>query len=166
MGIRTSDFIIGWKRREQPLDIGIVDESSMLTQTQVDDLKKIFKSLILFGDPGQLSPVEQDGRMVFHKLPDEKKFFLTTIHRQSQGNPIIDLANCLREPEITYKAFDNKIKNIAEQDNRGRVASRVSADGMWRARVSVWRNDSRLSGIADVRKAGDRSETYLSMGGP
>ena len=36
----------------------------------------LFKVLILFGDPAQLSPVEQDGRMVFHKLPDEKKSVL------------------------------------------------------------------------------------------
>ncbi len=166
VGIRTSDFIIGWKRREQPLDIGIVDESSMLTQTQVDDLKKIFKILILFGDPGQLSPVEQDGRMVFHKLPDEKKFFLTTIHRQSQGNPIIDLANFLREPEITYKAFDNKIKQIAEQDNRVQVSSRVSPDLMCRSPVLVWRNHTRLRLIAAFRKAFDIPENSLIMGEP
>ena len=29
-GLRGSDFILGWKRREDPLDIGFVDEASML----------------------------------------------------------------------------------------------------------------------------------------
>jgi exodeoxyribonuclease V len=29
---RQSDFIKGWKRREEPLDVGFVDESSMLDE--------------------------------------------------------------------------------------------------------------------------------------
>ena len=33
-GLRGSDFIKGWKRREEPLDVGFVDESSMLDQRQ------------------------------------------------------------------------------------------------------------------------------------
>ncbi len=35
-GLRGSDFITGWKRREEPLDIGLVDESSMLDERQFD----------------------------------------------------------------------------------------------------------------------------------
>ena len=38
-GLRGSDFIKGWKRREEPLDVGFVDESSMLDERQFDDLK-------------------------------------------------------------------------------------------------------------------------------
>ena len=41
-GLRGSDFITGWKRREDPLDIGFVDESSMLDDKQFEDLKEIF----------------------------------------------------------------------------------------------------------------------------
>ena len=33
-GLRGSDFIQGWKRREEPLDVGFVDESSMLDEKQ------------------------------------------------------------------------------------------------------------------------------------
>jgi exodeoxyribonuclease-5 len=33
-GLRGSDFITGWSRREDPLDIGFVDESSMLDERQ------------------------------------------------------------------------------------------------------------------------------------
>ena len=39
-GLRGSDFITGWKRRDDPLDIGFVDESSMLDARQLDDLKR------------------------------------------------------------------------------------------------------------------------------
>ena len=35
-GLRGSDFIKGWKRREEPLDVGFVDESSMLDERQLD----------------------------------------------------------------------------------------------------------------------------------
>ena len=50
-GLRGSDFITGWKRRDEPLDVGMIDEASMLDDKQFEDLKEIFPSLILFGDP-------------------------------------------------------------------------------------------------------------------
>ena len=61
----VSDFIKGWKRRDEPLDIGLVDEASMLDEKQFDDLREIFPTLIIFGDPAQLAPVGQSGEMVF-----------------------------------------------------------------------------------------------------
>jgi len=81
-GLRGSDFITGWKRREEPLDIGFVDESSMLDDKQFEDLKEIFPTLLLFGDPAQLAPVGQSGTMVFEKLPKERVLNLSRIHRQ------------------------------------------------------------------------------------
>ncbi len=42
-GLRGSDFIKGWKRREEPLDVGFIDESSMLDERQFDDLREIFR---------------------------------------------------------------------------------------------------------------------------
>ena len=44
-GLKGSDFIKGWKRREEPLDIGFVDESSMLDARQLEDLNEIFPTL-------------------------------------------------------------------------------------------------------------------------
>ena len=72
-GLRGSDFITGWKRREEPLDIGFVDESSMLDDKQFADLKDIFPMLLLFGDPAQLAPIHQSGAMVFDTLPKEAR---------------------------------------------------------------------------------------------
>src|SRR5690554_3916111 len=71
-GLRGSDFIKGWKRREDPLDIGFIDESSMLDARQFQDLHEIFQTLVLFGDPAQLAPVGQSGEMVFDTLPEAK----------------------------------------------------------------------------------------------
>ena len=36
-GLRGSDFIRGWKRREDALDVGLIDEASMLDEKQFDD---------------------------------------------------------------------------------------------------------------------------------
>jgi len=81
-GLRGSDFITGWKRREEPLDIGFIDESSMLDDKQFEDLKEIFPTLLLFGDPAQLAPVNQSGTMVFEKLPKKRVMNLNRIFRQ------------------------------------------------------------------------------------
>ncbi|MBD3625982.1 MAG: AAA family ATPase, partial [Rhodobacteraceae bacterium] len=54
-GLRGSDFITGWKRRDDPLDIGFIDEASMLDDRQFEDLKEIFSTRILFGEPAQLA---------------------------------------------------------------------------------------------------------------
>ncbi|MFN0115719.1 MAG: AAA family ATPase, partial [Paracoccaceae bacterium] len=80
-GLRGSDFIKGWKRREEPLDIGFVDEASMLDERQLDDLREIFPTLILFGDPAQLAPVGASGEMVFDGLPENAKLTLSRVHR-------------------------------------------------------------------------------------
>ncbi|MEM9844670.1 MAG: AAA family ATPase, partial [Pseudomonadota bacterium] len=75
-GLKGSDFILGWKRREDPLDIGFVDEASMLNARQYEDLSEIFPTLLLFGDPAQLAPVNQSGAMVFDTLPEPRKMVL------------------------------------------------------------------------------------------
>jgi hypothetical protein len=69
-GLRGSDFIQGWKRRDEPLDIGLIDEASMLDARQYSDLRELFRTLILFGDPAQLAPVGGTGGMVFDDLPE------------------------------------------------------------------------------------------------
>ena len=88
-GLRGSDFITGWKRREDPLDIGFVDESSMLDEKQFADLQEIFPTLLLFGDPAQLPPVQSSGGMVFETLSAPRVLTLDRIHRQDAGNPIL-----------------------------------------------------------------------------
>ena len=104
-GLRGSDFITGWKRREEPLDIGFVDEASMLDDRQFEDLKEIFPNLILFGDPAQLAPVNQSGSMVFDALPEPRRLILNRIHRQEAGNPILDLAHALADPAAGVRGF-------------------------------------------------------------
>jgi exodeoxyribonuclease-5 len=152
-GLRGSDFITGWKRREDPLDIGFVDESSMLDQRQYDDLREIFPTLLLFGDPAQLAPVGQSGEMVFDKLKGPRKLELSRIHRQAKGNPILDLAHALSDDSLGFEEFERMIEQAAGKDDRVVIAQRVDADLMARSPVLVWRNKTRVRLIQAFRGA-------------
>ncbi len=165
-GLRGSDFIKGWKRREEPLDIGFVDESSMLDERQFDDLREIFPTLILFGDPAQLAPVGLSGAMVFDRLGQGRKLTLSRIHRQAQDNPILDLAHALGDPAITFPAFERLIEQAAARDDRVVIAERADAGLMARSPVLVWRNATRIRLINAFRAAHGAPEDQLIAGEP
>lgn len=165
-GLRGSDFITGWKRRDEPLDIGFVDESSMLDDKQFDDLKEIFSTLFLFGDPAQLAPVNQSGAMVFDRLGDSAKLELSRVHRQAASNPILDLAHALSDPEIGFQEFENLIEDKAKKDDRVIWAQRVEVDLMARSPVLVWRNVTRIRLINAFRQVHGAPEDALLSGEP
>ncbi len=165
-GLRGSDFITGWKRREDPLDIGFVDESSMLDERQLEDLQELFSTLILFGDPAQLAPVGQSGKMVFDTLPTPAQLSLSRIHRQAQDNPILDLAHALADPALGFEEFEARIRDAAQRDARVQLVERVDCDLMARSPVLVWRNATRLRLINAFRRAHDAPETELLPGEP
>ncbi|QMU58248.1 MAG: AAA family ATPase [Boseongicola sp.] len=165
-GLKGSDFIIGWKRREDPLDIGFVDEASMLDKRQFADLQEIFPTLVLFGDPAQLAPVNQSGSMVFEDLPEPRKLTLSRIHRQELDNPILDLAHALGDPDLTFEAFERQIEDAARTDDRVVVAERVNADMMARSPTLVWRNATRIRLITAFRGAFDVPDGGLLPGEP
>ncbi len=165
-GLRGSDFIKGWKRRDDPLDIGFVDEASMLDSRQLADLREIFSTLILFGDPAQLAPVGESGAMVFDGLKDAQKLHLSRIHRQAADNPILDLAHALADDELTFERFEAMIEEAASRDERVVVAPRVDADLMARSPVLVWRNVTRIRLIQAFRAAHGASVDALLPGEP
>ena len=165
-GLRGSDFITGWKRREDPLDIGFIDESSMLDDRQFEDLKEIFSTLLLFGDPAQLAPVGQSGAMVFDALAAPRKLSLNRIHRQDADNPILDLAHALADPELGFEDFETLVTEKARVDDRVVWAQRVEVDLMARSPVLVWRNVTRIRLINAFRSVYGAPETELLEGEP
>jgi exodeoxyribonuclease-5 len=165
-GLRGSDFIKGWKRREEPLDVGFVDESSMLDERQLDDLREIFPSLVLFGDPAQLAPVGQSDKMVFEALAESRKLILSRIHRQSEGNPILDLAHALADERLEFHDFEAMVQEAARRDERVIWAERVDSDLMARSPVLVWRNATRIRLIQAFRAAFDAPADALLAGEP
>lgn len=165
-GLRGSDFITGWKRREEPLDIGFVDESSMLDDRQFEDLQEIFPTLLLFGDPAQLAPVQQSGAMVFDRLDDSRKMELSRIHRQEADSPILDIAHALADPELGFEDFEKLIEEKARIDDRVVWSQRVEVDLMARSPVLVWRNATRIRLINAFRAVHDAPDTELLPGEP
>ncbi len=165
-GLKGSDFILGWKRREDPLDIGFVDEASMLDAKQYEDLSEIFPTLLLFGDPAQLAPVNQSGSMVFDSLPEPRKLTLSRVHRQDLDNPILDLAHALGRDDLGFEAFERMIEDAAASDDRVVVAPRVEAGMMARSPVLVWRNATRIRLIHAFRAAYDAPADALLSGEP
>ncbi|MBL4812059.1 MAG: AAA family ATPase [Rhodobacteraceae bacterium] len=165
-GLRGSDFITGWKRRDDPLDIGFVDESSMLDARQFEDLKEIFPTLLLFGDPAQLPPVQSSGGMVFETLPDASKMTLSRVHRQEADNPILDLAHALADPALSFDDFEQMIREAADRDHRVVLAHRVESDLMARSPALVWRNATRIRMIHAFRAAYGAPDDELVEGEP
>jgi hypothetical protein len=165
-GLRGSDFIRGWKRRETPLDIGLVDEASMLDAPMLADLEALFGFLVLFGDPAQLPPPMGQGGMVFETLPAAARITLGKVHRQAAGSPILDLAEALGDPGMDFPDFERRLEDLAGGDDRIRVAGRVDADAMATAPVLVWRNATRVRLIHAFRAAHGAPEAELLPGEP
>ncbi len=165
-GLRGSDFIKGWKRRDEPLDVGFIDEASMLDARQYDDLREIFQTLVLFGDPAQLAPVGQSGEMVFDRLQAGERLALSRVHRQAQDNPILDLAHALADPALDFEDFEAMVADAARRDDRVVWAQRVESDLMARSPVLVWRNATRIRLIHAFRAAHDAPTDALLPGEP
>lgn len=165
-GLRGSDFIKGWKRREDPLDIGLVDEASMLDDRQFEDLRRIFPRLILFGDPAQLPPVERPDAMVFDRLAPAQLLHLSRVHRQEEGSPILDLAHALADESLDFQGFEQLVREAASQDDRVIWAERADADLMARSPMLVWRNETRIKLIAAFRAAHEAPDDALIAGEP
>ena len=165
-GLRGSDFIKGWKRRDEPLDIGLIDEASMLDERQYADLRELFRTLVLFGDPAQLAPVGGPGTMVFEALPEEARLELHRVHRQAQDNPILDLAHALGDPELGFADFEAMVGAAARRDDRIVISPRVDATAMARVPVLVWRNATRVRLIHAFRSAHGAPEDALLQGEP
>lgn len=169
-GLRGADFITGWKRREEPLDVALIDEASMLDASRLDDLKEIFGLIVLFGDPAQLAPVMGSGagraRMVFATLPEDRHLSLSRIHRQAADSPILDLAHLLGEPGLEFSEFEDELRRTAARDDRVTIAGRVDADLMQASPVLVWRNRTRIRLIHAFRQVHGCPETELLPGEP
>ncbi|GGE40173.1 ATPase [Primorskyibacter flagellatus] len=165
-GLRGSDFITGWKRRDDPLDMGLIDEASMLDDRQFDDLREIFPTLLLFGDPAQLAPVGQSGQMVFERLAAPQVMHLDRVHRQDADNPILDLAHALADPALGFEDFERMVEDKAKADDRVVWGQRVEVDLMARSPVLVWRNATRVRLINAFRSVHGAPEDALLPGEP
>jgi exodeoxyribonuclease-5 len=138
----------------------------MLDDRQFEDLKEIFPTLVLFGDPAQLAPVGQSGEMVFDKLPERSRLVLHRIHRQEFDSPILDLAHALGDPGLEFETFERMVAEAARRDDRVVWADRMEAGLMARSPALVWRNQTRIRLIHAFRAAFGAPPDLLLPGEP
>lgn len=142
----------------------IIDECSMLDTKIAEDLMRFGIPIMVFGDPGQLPPVS-GGKGYF--IGEEPDIMLTEIHRQAEGNPVIQLATRAREgqpittgsygecrvtrqwPDRWWEDYDQVlVGRVKEKDARNRRARRaLGFDGvvpMPGERLICLRNDHKL----------------------
>ena len=92
----------------------VIDECSMVDEDLGRDLLSFGTPVLVLGDPGQLPPVSGGGFFT----EQEPDVLLETIHRQARDNPIIDLAQLVREgKELSYGSFgSSQVINRREVD--------------------------------------------------
>ena len=104
-------------KKRKDLKFVLIDECSMMTQRQLNDLKSSGKKIIVFGDYYQLPPI--NAPQIFSK--QNADIILSKIHRQAEGNPLIQhLSNLRKGIDIPYGNIENKlikVNNVAEYFN-------------------------------------------------
>lgn len=91
----------------------VIDECSMVDEALGQDLLSFGTPVLVLGDPGQLPPVKGGGFFTEHE-PD---FMLEEIHRQARDNPIVELAQMVREGRsIMIGDYGTSAKVISKAD--------------------------------------------------
>lgn len=126
----------------------VIDEASMLTEAQVEDVRSFGVPLLLIGDHGQLPPVKADMNP-WIAAPDA---LLERNHRQGEGSGIIDVAHAVRggwRPTVG-RYGDGSTAVISRRESPQAVISMLQRfDAGPRRAVIVWRNRTRceLNGL-------------------
>lgn len=89
----TPTFSLNRKSTVSDAKLIIIDECSMVDEALGRDLLSFGTPVLVLGDPGQLPPVSGGGFFTEHE-PD---YLLEEVHRQARDNPIVDLAQQVRE---------------------------------------------------------------------
>jgi exodeoxyribonuclease-5 len=134
--------------RQSPVskaDLIIIDECSMVDEELGRDLMSFGTPILVLGDPGQLPPVSGGGFFTEHE-PD---ILLEEVHRQARDNPIIELAQMVREGrEIMIGDYGTTAKIIPK--------SKVTSELVMEAdQVLVGTNKTRRSYNMRLRELND-----------
>lgn len=96
-------------------DLVLLDESSMVSEARVQEIRSLGVPVLLVGDHGQLSPVkEQMNRWMMN--PD---FTLTVNHRQADANGIVDAALRMRASgQLSHGSYgDGSTISVSAKEN-------------------------------------------------
>jgi len=81
----------------------LIDEGSMISCDLWADVQSFGLPVVMLGDPGQLEPIGNDPRLMH-----EPDIVLEQIHRQAEGNGIIQFATDIRlDQYLKWKTYDD-----------------------------------------------------------
>ena len=96
-------------------DLIILDECSMIAEEMGQDLLSFGKPILVLGDPAQLPPVFGQG----YFTKGEADITLTEIHRQAEGNPLIQLATKVRNRQPLKAGVYGESRVLDDGDKLG-----------------------------------------------
>jgi exodeoxyribonuclease V len=136
----------------------VVDECSMVDEKLGRDLLSFGTKVLVLGDPGQLPPVKsgEGGGFFTDAEPD---VMLTEIHRQARDNPIIALAETVREGgRPDYGSYgDSRVISRDDIDSDAVLAADQILVGRNRTRQNFNRRIRTLKGFDGLLpSAGDK----------
>lgn len=102
----------------------VIDEASMVSKEYYNLIMKPSKKvskIIFVGDHGQLPPITKDGETPFN-LMENPTIRLEQIHRQCEGNPVIELAYAIRKA--------SSVSEVIRMINQSAVRKVSKAEGL------------------------------------
>lgn len=146
----------GWVKREtldRRYELLVVDEASMVDEAIMRDLQSYGVPIVAVGDHGQLPPVMGSGSLM--KSPDLR---LEKIHRQAEGDPIIQLSAAIRETgELQPQRFDGRggirfMRRDKPETIEAIFREARSSDSLLDVAVLCWANKTRIRMNSHARK--------------
>jgi len=135
----------------------VCDEASMVGETIADDLRAFGVPILAMGDPGQLPPIGEARGL----QKDRADFFLTEVHRQAEGNPIIRLATLARRGELLpYGDYGDGVQVVSYRDDKATLDMERDAQIICGTHRTRWKLTRR------IRKAMDYNSTGPMAGEP
>lgn len=138
-----TEELMGWEKRlelDRGYDIVVIDEASMVTADVITDIQQHGVRVLAVGDHGQLPPVMGDGSLMARPM-----LRLEKIHRQAEGNPIIQLSRVLREEgRLDQSLADgDRLRFGSTRDMTHPALAKLLSERKLDTAVLCWRNVTR-----------------------
>jgi exodeoxyribonuclease-5 len=155
IGIHARHHIVGFGPKQSGAGVLILDEASMVGYALLALCRKVFRQIVLVGDPGQLPPV-QDVAV----LDTVGGVQLSEIHRQAADSPLLRLAYRAREG---YPFWHH---GLAAYGPAAAECPAVPASVFLDAPLITWKNATRLACTRLIREALGYPPDRLVVGEP
>jgi len=147
----VTEELLGWEKRtelDRNYDLVVIDEASMVDTRIIEDIRNHGVRILAVGDHGQLPPVMSEGSLVSRPM-----LRLEKIHRQAEGNPIIQLSRILREEGRLATELDDgdHLRFGRKSDITHPRLAEMLAEKKLDAAVLCWRNATRVHVNRTVR---------------